>query len=154
MSSKFFLFITVMLFTFYFHNTTYPNKKDTTSSYPLQNSFTGTWDSKQKDFNFELDIVQTNDSLKGKYSYASLRRLEARDGDESDTDKIYTIEGKIFKDSALVIFYCDSREPDTEYSADTAYLIKVANITNLKWHRLSYNTFSYAPDVITLFKEK
>ncbi len=104
-------------------------------------NLTGHWHWESKSSNFDLDIIQNNDSLKGSYCAVAYNgnRIDCND---NDSDGYCLISGILQKDKASITFNSAYSEPELK---DTAEIIYNPADKTLLWTWTQKNIVAYVP---------
>lgn len=105
-------------------------------------NLTGQWHRETKEANFDLDIIQTGDSLKGTYC-AVAANGKYLDCPDSNSDGDCMIIGCLEGNSAKIIF---NSSFSNHASKDTATIIYNPQTQTLSWVWKQKNIVSYAPE--------
>jgi hypothetical protein len=111
-------------------------------------NLSGHWQWESKSSTFELDIVQTGDSLKGSYCAVALNgnRIDCND---NDSDGYCLISGVLENNEAKIVFNSAFSDPELKDTAEVVYNIK--NKT-LLWTWTQKNIVAYVPNKAILKK--
>jgi len=111
-------------------------------------NLSGEWHWGTKGADFDLTIIQKNDTINGSYCAVALNghRIDCAD---SDTDNYCRITGILHGNSAIIIF--NSAYDDTDLK-DTATITYNTKTKTLLWVWVQKNIVAYAPHNAILYK--